>query len=430
MNGTSPNFTYARTQDEYVTADTSLQSAYDGGDIPSLSYGLHIGSVEPNITGSLVLGGYDKSRILSDAIVAGDDNTFRLTDIALNVTSGSSAFANSSPSSVKGLLKTETDFGEHVHVHPRPGVPYLYLPKKTCEAIAEYLPVTYREDYNLYLWDTEDSAYADIISSPHYLSFIFSDDTKTTAHINVPFALLNLTLDSTLARKPTQYFPCSHWEAGSTGYTLGNAFLQAAFLSQHWQMNTTVLAQAPGPDYNEANIQVIPHDSDTAVGAATDAADWATTWATTLKPLSGGGSTSQSSDGEASDSEKQDGSAASKATEEGEQADPEAETTSLSSGAIAGVVIGAVAGIALIGGLIWFLWRRRQQPRQVEKQPLSGHEMWQNHSPYAELDASSGVREHYKPIYEIPSTPARKAPTTQGAVELQADEASVMRGRD
>jgi hypothetical protein len=81
LNASISNITYYKTQDETTTANTTLYSAYDAGYIPSLSYGLHIGSAEPNITGSLVLGGYDKSRILSDAIVAGNDNLFRLTDL-------------------------------------------------------------------------------------------------------------------------------------------------------------------------------------------------------------------------------------------------------------------------------------------------------------------------------------------------------------
>jgi hypothetical protein len=427
LNATVSNFTYGKTYDESVTANTTLHSAYQGGFIPSLSYGLHIGSAEPNITGSLVLGGYDKSRILSDAIVAGNDNLFRLTDIALNVSSGSSAFMKSSSAYTNGLLKTPTDFGEYVVVHPRPGLPYIYLPKETCDAIAEHLPVKYSADYNLYLWNTDSTAYENIVSSPHYLSFVFTDDTKTTTHINVPFALLNLTLDSPIARTPTQYFPCSPWEEDTTGYTLGNAFLQAAFMSQHWQMNTTVLAQAPGPDHRETDVQVIPYDSDTSVSAATAAADWATTWEKTLKPLSskqasGSGSGSSSNSGSNSNT----GSSGNSETQN--KSEDKSSTSSISGGAIAGIVIGVVGAVALVAAAVYLLMRRRRAPSQrrlssagvsLQNQPQSPHEN-HSHSPYAEPDAFS-VAAEAKPAYEVESKPLTELPSQQRAFELPGD---------
>jgi hypothetical protein len=414
------NFTYGKTQDESVTANTTLHSAYQDGLIPSLSYGLHIGSAEPNVTGSLVLGGYDKSRILSDAIVAGNDNLFRLTDIALNVSDGSSAFTGSSSAYTNGLLKTPTDFGDYVVVHPRPGLPYLYLPKETCDAIAEHIPVTYSADYNLYLWDTDSTAYENIVSSPHYLSFAFTDDTKTTAHINVPFALLNLTLDTPIAKEPTQYFPCSPWEEDTTGYTLGNAFLQAAFMSQHWQMNTTVLAQAPGPDYHETNVQAIPYDSDTSVSAATVAADWATTWAKTLKPLSskqGSGSGSSSNSGSNSNTESSSNS--------GNQNQPENKklSNSVFAGAIAGIVIGVVGGVALVAAAVFFVMRRRRRSpsqRRLSSTGVSLQNQPHSPSPGAELDAFSVAGER-KPAYEVESKPLTELPSQQRAFELPGD---------
>lgn len=399
-----------------MTANTTLHTAYDGGYIPSLSYGLHIGSAEPNISGSLVLGGYDKSRILSDAVVAGNDNLFRLTDIALNVSSGGSAYTDASSGSVDGLLRTSTDHGDYVAVYPRPGLPYMYLPQETCDAIAAHLPVTYSPYYNLYIWNTDDSAYEDIINSPHYLSFVFADDTKTNAHIKVPFALLNLTLDTPLAKTPTQYFPCSPWEADTTGYTLGNAFLQAAFLSQHWQMNTTILAQAPGPDYEKTNVQAIPHDSDTSVSAASDAADWASTWTKTLKDLPKKASGSSSSS-----NSKSSGTSSSSTSANGSQSEDNAADGSISGGAIAGIVVGVVGGVALVAAAVFFFLRRRKSKQHrlsstgVSLQNQSPHE-----SSHAELDSYS-VAGEAKPAYEVESKPLTELPGQQRAFELPGD---------
>ena len=376
--------------------------------------------------------GYDKSRIVSDAIVAGNDNVFRLTDIALNVSRGDSAWTSKASSSYKsGLLKAGEDFGEYVQISPRPGLPYLYLPKESCDAIAEHLPVEYSADYNLYLWNTEDSAYEDIVTSPHYLSFLFTDDTKTTAHINVPFALLNLTLDLPLARKPTQYFPCSPWDDVRTAsYTLGNAFLQAAFLSQHWQMNTTVLAQAPGPDYHEANVQAIPHDSDTTVGAATTAATWDYTWEKTLKALDSGSSSSSGSSGSSLSSDSTINN-----DPNSTQTNNDSDSSSPSGGAIAGIVIGALAGVSLIGALIWFFLRRRRNSSSTTKTASKHDRLASNvdadedyhDSPRSqELEAGGGGgvfgSSYHKPVHEVESTALMELPVERQKTELPAHD--------
>lgn len=328
----------------------------------------------------------------------------------MNVSSGNSAFTKATTGYADGFLKTPTDFGDYVVVHPRPGLPYMYLPKETCDAIAEYIPVTYSADFNLYLWDTESSVYEDIISSPHYLSFVFTDDSKTSAYINVPFALLNLTLDSPLTRTPTQYFPCSPWEAETTGYTLGNAFLQAAFFSQHWQMNTTVLAQAPGPDYHETDVQVIPYDSDTSVGAATNAADWATTWATSLKALSGKSSSSVSGSSSSSGS--------SGSNSDGNQSAEDLSSKSISGGEIAGIVIGVIAGVALLAAAIFFLLRQRRKklPHRLSSTGIS----LQHQSPHTEL-GSYPVADEAKTAHEVESKPLNELPGQQRAFELPGD---------
>jgi hypothetical protein len=323
-------------------------------------------------------------------------------------------------------LKAGEDFGEYVQISPRPGLPYLYLPKESCDAIAEHLPVEYSADYNLYLWNTEDSAYEDIVTSPHYLSFLFTDDTKTTAHINVPFALLNLTLDLPLAKKPTQYFPCSPWDDVRTAsYTLGNAFLQAAFLSQHWQMNTTVLAQAPGPDYHEANVQAIPHDSDTTVGAATTAATWDSTWEKTLKALDSGSSSSSGSSGSSSSSDSTTNN-----DPNSTQTNNDSDSSSPSGGAIAGIVIGALAGVSLIGALIWFFNSSSPTTKTASKHDrlsstVDADEDYHDSPRSQELEAGGGGvfgSSYHKPVHEVESTALMELPVERQKTELPAHD--------
>ena len=213
----------------------------------------------------------------------------------------------------------------------------MYLPKDTCDAIASHLPVTYSSEFNLYLWDTEKQAYKDIVSSPHHLAFTFASDNGDESIISVPFALLNLTLTSPIVSSATQYFPCKPWTPDTTGYTLGSAFLQSAFLAQNWQENKLFLAQAPGPDFLSSSIQKIGY-TDTTLTPARNPPSWEDSWSSTLKALPARSSVSGSSTPVKS-----------------------SDSSGISGGAIAGIVVGAIAGLAIVGGLVWFFMRRRKQ---------------------------------------------------------------------
>lgn len=345
LNGAREVLEWEGSNGTQATGNTTLPQAYRHGASPSLSYGLHAGSVEPNVTGSLVLGGYDSSRCLTDPIVSNVD-TVQLVGVALNVSSGGYAYTNSSSAYISNLLRANGSAVDSIPVHPRPGVPHLYLPQDTCDAIASHLPVTYHPDFNLYFWNTEEQAYKDIISSPHHLSFTFSSDNGPDSTISVPFALLNLTLSSPIISTATQYFPCKPWTPGSTGYTLGNAFLQSAFLAQNWQENKLFLAQAPGPDFLSSSIQKIGY-ADTTITPARNPPSWEDSWSSTLKALpthsegpSSGGSWKSDDD-----------------------------SSGISGGAIAGIVVGVVGGLAIVGAIAWFLIRRRRKQQASHGTP-------------------------------------------------------------
>ncbi|RMY78479.1 hypothetical protein D0864_09272 [Hortaea werneckii] len=256
------NITWTAQSGKQITAMKILPRAYHNGYIPSESYSLHIGSVFPNITGSLILGGYDKSRCLSGPIVTQGDS-FMLTDIGLNVSSGDSVFKGLPSGTQTGLLRSSDSNTTAMSIGVGSGFPYLYLPRSTCDAIAEYLPVTYNEDFDLYFWNTDDEAFEQIVTSPHHLTFTFNDNNLAPQTIKVPFALLNLTLDQPLTDSPTPYFPCRPTKVVEGGIEprLGRAFLQAAFMAKNG--NTKFLAQAPGPAFDGESVETIFPDTDT-----------------------------------------------------------------------------------------------------------------------------------------------------------------------
>jgi len=274
----------------------------------------------------------------------------------MNVSSGGYAFLNSTSAYIPYLLRANGSSTTSLPVHPRPGVPHLYLPQDTCDAIASHLPVTYSPEFNLYLWNTNDQAYSDIISSPHHLSFTFTSEEEDDSQnnnkkktVNVPFALLNLTLTSPIVSSTTQYFPCKPWTPDTTGYTLGSSFLQAAFLAQNWQTNKLFLAQAPGPRLQSASVQKIAY-TDTTLTPAKNPPDWESSWADTLKALPANASPSEDGSGSGSNAGP-------------DASSPDSSTSSLSAGTIAGIAIGILALLALAGALTWFLMRRRRKQR-------------------------------------------------------------------
>lgn len=345
---------------------------------------MHLGSASWNVSGSLVLGGYDRSRCLTDPITS-SSSTLELSDIGLGVESGGSAFLNLTNGSAKGLLRPTSSTG--LSVMPNPGVPYLYLPQDTCDAITNHLPVTFNSDFGLYTWNTEDTAFGKIVNSPSYLSFTFtsSGDNET---IYIPFALLNLTLESPLVGSSTQYFPCSPYTPtdGQT-YHLGRAFLQAAVLAQNWGTNTLWLAQAPGPDTPSVQVTTIS-ETDTSLAAMINAPSWYETWSSALKVLP---SISTSNSTSSSSTSTPNSSASS----------------GISGGAIPGIVIGVLAALAIAAAIAFVLLRRRRGRRNgmMNRDVAESSEMTE-HRPESyshEAGSTSFSEAPYNPVHEIGS---------------------------
>ncbi len=313
----------------------------EAGDLPSSSFGLHYGSAALDLELSLWLGGYDQQRligtVLSQPVDQNQQFLINLLDIGVNVSSGESPF---SPPAQQGLLaKGNNTISKGLPVLMNPGAPYLFLPNSTCAAITANLPVIYNSTFALYFWDTTSPDVARIITSPSYLSFTFSVyDDNTNVTINVPFALLNLTLDTTIVDTPTQYFPCQEPHLDGR-YSLGRAFLQAAFLGANWDKmpQEWYLAQAPGPNIA---LQPSPVPFPSSVPSSSPN-QWDATWDghwTALQNMS--------------IMEK-----------------PSSTPSGLSGGAIAGIVIGALVGlISTIAG-VWFFLRRRSKSTQDTKTP-------------------------------------------------------------
>jgi len=240
------------------------------------------------------------------------------------------------------------------------------------------------------------------------LTFNSSSTTANTT-IHVPFALLNLTLETPLVSPSVQYFPCSPYTpSDGTTYHLGRAFLQAAFSAQNWQTNTSWLAQAPGPDVPSEQITIID-SSATTLSAIVNGPDWYSTWSSTLRPLNGSTSTSNTSSSSSTPSSN-------------------SNSGKLSGGAIAGIVIGVLAAIALVLLLALFFIRRKNRAARSQSSrgyaltdQSTGHEASQEEvaeAPASQIHEVEGLESkgarsekpiemedpHYSPITELPGS--------------------------
>jgi hypothetical protein len=318
---------------------------YAGGQIPSNSYGLHIGSAQLGIPGSLYLGGYDQLRIVGPVSVQSYGQSslpIDLLDISIGVAEGGSPFPYMSKTGF--LAQGNVTIRDSLAVEIDPKEPYLYLPSSTCQAIAQELPVTFQPDFGFYLWNTADPLYEKIINSPAYLGFTFRLNNSITQNftINVPFALLNLTLSDPLASTPTPYFPCSLPRLPE--FRLGRSFLQAAFVGINWETNyegVWFLAQAPGPNIALAPNVLSIEPTDRFVLESKN--NWADSWSKTWVALPGNSSTSSNS------------ASTSNTSRPGIP-----HTSFMSSSTKAGIAIAAVAGCALAAGAAGLWWRRKK----------------------------------------------------------------------
>ena len=350
LGNSDANQTFSTSPGEPAVNGTLVPSyLYAHHVIPSSSYGLHYGSAALGLDLSLWLGGYDISRVVGDVASqsysnnVGNQFAITLLDIAIAVDNSSySPF----PYRVQSILAAKnTTLGDGVSIIINPAAPYLNLPASTCDAIATQLPVTYSTTYGLYLWNVNDDRYAKIVTSPTYLSFVFNTQNIDRLTINVPFQLLNLTLEPPLTTAPTQYFPCQPpQDPASQQYGLGRAFLQAAFFGVQWHSGSGqwYLAQAPGPKVSKTPDQ-------TAITNSTITASkvlWADTWKDHWTPIPF--------------------PAAPLSTKP-------ASHSGLSHGAVAGLVIGVVCGVLICLATAFFIRRRIKSSKGKAPAPPVEH---------------------------------------------------------
>jgi hypothetical protein len=310
--GLSPvSFNFSSQDDSTSLRDPQtsfLSELKNQSHIPSLSWAYTAGAfyLDNPVFGSLVLGGYDSSRFEANNVsfaFAADfsrDLTVYLQSIAYDTLGSSLLLTESTPVFINSLVS------------------HMWLPIEVCQRFEEAFNLTWNEAAQLYLVNDETHTRLSKLnpSFTFTLGHADSNDTDATIDIILPYAAFDLTGSPPFVDPSSKYFPLKRADRADQ-YTLGRVFLQGAYVIADYERQNFTVSQALFPDASkESNTTAL-------VG---------------ITPL--GFEKVVTPDG-GDDNKK-----------------------GLSSGTIAGAVIGAVAGVLLIAfGVIYWLRRRKTVKR-------------------------------------------------------------------
>ncbi|PVI06643.1 acid protease, partial [Periconia macrospinosa] len=279
--------------------DSMLVGMQQSGIIPSQSFGYTAGAHYKNASASLTLGGYDASRISKGlSIPLSSDDPEKPLTVGLQ-----SVVVENSLNGTQNLLR------QPILIPIDSSVTELWLPETVCEIFAAAFGLEYQESSGRYA--ITEATRNKLRQLNPKLTFTVSDGFVQGQSVNLdfPYSAFDLQAGYPIFPETTNYFPIRR-AANESQYVLGRAFLQETYLGVDYERETFNISQATFPDPKEASKIV----TITSVNSTT---------------ISSGGQT--------------------------------AASNQISGGAIAGIVIGAVAGVALIAALIWFFWARRSK---------------------------------------------------------------------
>lgn len=304
----------------FTTFDDPIQNYMSGlvssKQIPSLSWGYTAGAhYRDQAPASLTLGGYDTNRFEASNLTFGmnEDNS-RPLQVAVQKVIGQNTIGGSTVN----LLPTATyHFIDST-------LPHIWLPDDAIEAFVTNFGLVYDNTTDLFL--VNHTMREQLLTLNPTVTFVLGVNTlagdegagATTQNIVLPYAAFDLQASYPWYESATNYFPIRR-AANSTQYTMGRTFLQEAYLIADFEWNNFTVAQASFSNLDSKHLVAIEAPS------------------------------SQSSN-----------------TSSTTNAHNKTNNT-LSAGAIAGIVIGAIAFLTLLALAVLLLIRKRKRKHH---QPL------------------------------------------------------------
>jgi hypothetical protein len=281
----------------------------------------HIGI--PKILGSLTLGGYDSSKFRSSSNASPfpfSADDSRVLSVGVQMITATGT--------LKGTV-TLSSASNPVNVLIDSTVPHLWLPRVVCDAFEDAFGLTYDPFTDLYIFNDSAKHSQLLQDKPSVVIALGNDnDPSRLTQITLPFAAFDLEASYPIYPNTTSYFPIRR-AANDSQYTLGRAFLQEAYVIADYERSNFSVYQVLSDSQAQEIVAIRPPSS-------------------TLIDTS-----------------------------------PKADR-SLGAGAIAGIVIGAVATVVLIGTLAWFFCCGKQ--RKASESDAGEDQMDENPVEYYQED--------------------------------------------
>ena len=144
--------------------------------------------------------------------------------------------------------------------------PYLWLPEYVCDSFAQAFNLTYDDNLQLYLFGDDGATLNDLRSQNITITFSIAESpgSSNAVDISLPYAAFDLALsfpypglDANVTSGSTNYFPLRR-AANYTQYTIGRSFLQEAYLTVDYERNNFSVSQATFAEDSLTNIKLVP----------------------------------------------------------------------------------------------------------------------------------------------------------------------------
>lgn len=280
--------------------------------IPSVSFGYTAGAIYrfTGVLASLTLGGYDESRFEANDV----EFTFAADNERDTVVAIQSILTSDSNTTNTNLLP------DPIYALVDASVAQMWLPLAACQMFESEFGLIHDPTTDLYL--VNSSLHSDLLARNASFTFTLAQGTTAGPAVNItlPYAAFDLTASPPYQglENSTTYFPLRR-AANDSQYTLGRFFFQEAFISVDYERSKFNISQCTWEQSAAAQLIAIP----------TASPEDATSYSGNTTPA-------------------------------------KASSSGLSTGAIVGIAIGAVAVIVIVAGLlIWHFRRRRQHAKAV-----------------------------------------------------------------
>ncbi|KAK5161623.1 hypothetical protein LTR04_004020 [Oleoguttula sp. CCFEE 6159] len=256
VNPKPTNFTsFAEGSPSYIT------TLRDQNLIPSVSFGYTAGARYRlrSVLASLTLGGYDASRFVSNNLTI----TFAPNNERDLVVAIQSITTDKSSSGSNTLLPSSAPIFAYIDST----VPQIWLPRSVCQAFEAAFGLIYDNATDLYL--VNNTLHQSLVTRNASVKFTLGASLNggQTVDITLPYAAFDLQASPPYRglANSTAYFPLRR-AANDTQYTLGRTFLQEAYLAVDWERANFNVSQCNWVDGVQQHLIAIPAFNSTTNG--------------------------------------------------------------------------------------------------------------------------------------------------------------------